>query len=124
MRVPVLLIDAGGAYVFGVPEEGEEEGHASGPTPSTSAAMGGSNKGNKSNLKRGQHWRHQVTKKVHVILWIELHGEPLEPNIVIGTFSSQCSYIVREHVLITYLDWKKVLKELKDKVWTDIKKYF
>jgi hypothetical protein len=27
-------------------------------------------------------------------------------------------------VSITYLDWKKVPKELKDKVWTGIKKYF
>jgi hypothetical protein len=86
------------------PEEGEEEGHASGLTPSTLAAMGGGNKGKKSNLKRGQHGRHQVTKKVHVILWIGPHGEPLEPNIFVGTFSNQCSCIVREHMSITYLD--------------------
>jgi hypothetical protein len=63
-------------------------------------------------------------KKVHAILRIGPHGEPLEPQSVIGTFSNQCSCIVREHVSITYLDWKKVPKELKDKVWTDIKKYF
>jgi hypothetical protein len=61
---------------------------------------------------------------VHVILRIGPHGEPLEPDTVIDTFSNQCSCIVREHVPITYLDRKKVSKELKEKVWTDIKKYF
>jgi hypothetical protein len=48
----------------------------------------------------------------------------LEPASVIGTFSNQCSCIAREHVSITYSYWKKVLKELKEKVWTDIKKFF
>jgi hypothetical protein len=66
------------------PEEGEEEGHASGPTPSTSTITGS---GKKSDLKRGQHGRHQVLKKVHAIYKIGSHGEPLEPRSVIGTFS-------------------------------------
>jgi hypothetical protein len=30
----------------------------------------------------------------------------------------------REHMPITYSDWKKVSNELKEKVWTDIKKFF
>jgi ribosomal protein L3 len=106
------------------PKEEEEEGHASGPTLSASTATGRAKSRKKTDLKRGQHGRHQVTKKVHAILRIGPHGESLEPQSVIGTFSIQCSYIAKEHVPITYLDWKKVPKELKDKVWTDIKKYF
>ena len=46
------------------PEEGEEEGHASGPTPSTSTKTASSQK---SDRKRGQHGRHKVTNKVHAI---------------------------------------------------------
>jgi hypothetical protein len=61
------------------PKEEEEEGHASGPTPSVSTAMGRAKSRKKTDLKRGQHRRHQVTKKVHAILRIEPHGEPLEP---------------------------------------------
>jgi hypothetical protein len=94
-------------------EVGEEEGHASGPTLSASSAMGSGKSGKKLDLKRGQHGRHQVRKKVHAIYKIRPHGEPLEPRIVIGTFSNQCSCIVREHVSITYLDWRKVLEDLK-----------
>jgi hypothetical protein len=106
------------------PEEGEEEGHASGPTPSASTIIGSGKSHNKSDLKRGQHRRHQVSKKVHAILRIGPHGEPLEPQTVIGTFSNQCSYIVREHVSITYSNWKKVLENLKEKVWTNVKNHF
>jgi hypothetical protein len=95
------------------PEEGEEEGHASGPTPSSSSAAAS---GKKSDLKRGQHGRHQVRKKVHAIYKIGPHGEPLETETIIGTFSNQCSCIVREHVPITYLDWRKVPKDLKGAV--------
>jgi hypothetical protein len=86
--------------------------------------MGSGKSRKKTTLNRGQHERHQVTKKVHAILKIGPQGEPLEPASVIGTFSNQCSYIAREHVSITYSDWKKVPKELKEKVWTDIKKIF
>jgi hypothetical protein len=105
-------------------ENQEEEGHASGPTLSASTAMGSGKSRKKTDLNRGQHGRHQVTKKAHAILKIGPQGEPLEPASVIGTFSNQCSCIAREHVSITYSDWKKVLKELKEKVWTDIKKKF
>jgi hypothetical protein len=59
----------------------------------------------KSNLKRGQHGKHQISKKkAHVIHKIGPKEEPLEPTIIIGTFSNQCSYIVREKVPITYDD--------------------
>jgi hypothetical protein len=105
------------------PEENqEEEGHASGPTPCASTATGSGKSRKKTDLKRGQHGRHQVTKKVHAILKIGPQGEPLEPASVIGTFRNQFCCIAREHVPITYSDWKKVPKELKEKVWTHIKK--
>jgi hypothetical protein len=45
-------------------QEEEEEGHASGPTLSTSTKTAS---GKKSDLKRGQYGRHKVTKKVHAI---------------------------------------------------------
>jgi hypothetical protein len=66
------------------PEEGEEEGHASSPTRSTSTAT---TSGKKSDFKRGQHRRHQVHKKVHAIYKLGSQEEPLEPKSVIGTFS-------------------------------------
>jgi hypothetical protein len=75
-------------------------------------------------LKRGQHGRHKVHKKVHAIYKIGPHGEPLEPQIFIGTFSNQCSCIVKEHVPITYLNWRKVPKDLKGAVWGDVKRRF
>jgi hypothetical protein len=106
------------------PEEGEEEGHASGLTPSASTATGNDKSRKRLDLKRGQHGRHQVSKKVHAILRIGLHGEPSKPQTVIGTFSNQCSCIVREHVPITYSNWKRVLENLKEKVWTDVKSHF
>jgi hypothetical protein len=102
-------------------EEGQEEGHASGSTSSTSTKTAS---GKKSNLKRGQHGRHKVTKKVHAIYKIGPHGEPLEPETVIGIFSNQYSCLVREHVLIAYQNWRKVPEDLKDKVWRDVKKPF
>ena len=69
-------------------------------------------------MKRGQHGRHQISKKkVHVIHKIGPKGEPLEPTIIIGTFSNQCSCIVREKVPITYADWRKVPKDIKGNVW-------
>jgi hypothetical protein len=103
------------------PLDEEEEGQASGPTPSTSTKM---TNGKKSDLKRGQPGRHQVRNKVHAIYKIGPHGEPLEPETVIGVFSNQCSYLVREHVPITYMNWKKVPEGLKDKVWLDMLKRF
>jgi hypothetical protein len=101
--------------------EEEEEGHASGPTPSTSTKMAS---GKKLDLKRGQHRRHKVTKKVHAIHKIGPHGEPLEPISVISIFSNQCSCLVREHVPITHMNWRKVPEGLKEKVWRDLKKRF
>ena len=84
-------------------EEGEEE-EAPSPTSGTySTAMTGSKK--KSDLKRGQHGRHQISKKkVRAIHKIGPKGEPLEPTIIISTFSNQCSCIVREKVPMTYDD--------------------
>jgi hypothetical protein len=61
---------------------------------------------------------------VHAIYKIGPHGEPWEPETVIGVFINQCSCLVREHVPITYLDWRKVPEDLKDKVWRDMKKRF
>jgi hypothetical protein len=61
-----------------------------------------------------------VSKKVHAIYKIGPHGEPLKPLTMIGVFSNQCSCLVREHV--TYMDWRKVLEDHKDKVWSDVKK--
>ena len=106
------------------PEDEEEEGEgqaSGGPTPSTSTKTEGSKK---TDLKRGQHGRHQMRKKVHTIFRVGPKGEPLEPTTVIGAFSNQCSCIVREHVPITYQDWRKVPKLLKKKVWDDVKERF
>jgi hypothetical protein len=102
------------------PQE-EEEGQASGPTPSTSTKT---TSGKKSDLKRGQHGRHKVHNKMHAIYKIGPHGEPLELETVIGIFSNQCSCLVREHVPITYMNWKKVPEGLKDKVWLEVLKRF
>jgi hypothetical protein len=61
---------------------------------------------------------------VHAIYKIGPHGELLEPKSIIGTISNQCSYIVREHILITYLNWRKVLEDLKGAVWGDVQRWF
>jgi hypothetical protein len=43
----------------------------------------------KSDLKRGQHGRHQISKKkAFVIHNIGSKEEPLEPTTIIGTFSN------------------------------------
>ena len=84
------------------PEEvGEHEGHGSDLTPSTTAKT---KSAKSSGKKRGQHGRHRVHNKVHAIHRIGPHGEPLELETIIGTFSNQCSCIVREHLPITYSD--------------------
>lgn len=105
---------------FNEAEEERDDGHASGPTPSSSTKSGRS----KSDLKRGQHGRHKVRKKVHVIEQIGPHGEPLEPPKVIGKFSNQCSCIAREYVPITYFNWKKVPADIKGIVWGEILRRF
>jgi hypothetical protein len=51
-------------------------------------------------------------------------GEPVSPKKVIGTYNSQCACVVKEKVPITYLDWRTVLKEDKDNVWGEVKKWF
>ena len=68
-------------------EEGEEE-EAPSPSSGTSlTATMGSKK--KSDLKRGQHRRHQISKKkVHAIHKIGPKGEALEPTTIIDTFST------------------------------------
>ena len=105
------------------PEESEEhpEECGSSPTPSTSAKTAS---GNSRGKKRGQHGRHKVHSKVHVIHKIGPHGEPLEPESVAGIFSNQCSCIVRQHVPITYSDWRKVPADLKGVVWGEMKRRF
>jgi hypothetical protein len=69
-------------------DEGEEEEEAPGPSSGTSSiAMMGSKK--KSDLKRGQHGRHQISKnKVFAIHKIGPKGEPLDPTTIISTFSN------------------------------------
>ena len=52
------------------------------------------------------------------------HGEPLEQDTIIRTFSNQCSCIVREKVPITYNNWKKVPKDHKGVVWEEVKRRF
>jgi hypothetical protein len=79
----------------------------------------------KDNLKRGQHGRHQQTKKkVHAIHRLGPKGEPVSPKKVIDTYSNQCACAVKEKVPITYLDWRTVPKEYKDNVWGEVKKRF
>jgi len=89
--------------------EGAEE--APGLSLGTSSTAMTNNK--KSDLKRGQHERHQIRKKVHVVHKIGPNGQPLEPTTIIGTFSNQCSCIVREKVPIKYDDWRKVPNDIK-----------
>ena len=48
----------------------------------------------------------------------------LELESIIGIFSNLCSYIVREHVSITYQDWRKVPDDLKGAVWGEVKRQF
>ena len=102
-------------------EETEEQPEECGsdPTPSTSAKTAASAKS--SEKKRGQHGRHKIHDTVHVIRKIGPHGEPLEPEEVIGVFSNQCSCIVRRYVPITYSDWRKVPAALKGVVWGEMK---
>ena len=106
------------------PEESEEhpEECGSGPTPSGSAKTATSAKS--SEKKSGQHGRHKIHSKVRVIRKIGPHGEPLEPEQVIGIFSNQCSCIFRQHVPITYSDWRKVQADLKGVVWGEMKRRF
>ena len=104
-------------------DEGKEE-EAPSPSSGTSSTAKTSSK-KKSDLKRDQHERHQISKKkVHVLHKIGMKGEPLEPTTIIGTFSNQCSYIVREKVPITYDDWRKVPKDIKENVWGEVKRRF
>ncbi|RLN11625.1 hypothetical protein C2845_PM09G17090 [Panicum miliaceum] len=102
-------------------EAGEPKGYGSGPTPSTSATTAVTQSSGK---KRGQHGRHKVHSKVHAIHKIGPHGEPLEPTSVIDVFSNQCAAIVKEHVPITYPDWRKIPADLKGAVWGEVKRRF
>jgi hypothetical protein len=63
-------------------------------------------------------------KNMHAMYKIGPQGEPLEPQSVISTFSNQCSYIVKEHMPITYLNWRKVSEYLKGAVCGDVKSRF
>ena len=100
--------------------DGEEEEAPSPSTGTSSTATIGRKK--KSDLKRGHHGRHQISKKkVHAIHKIGLYGEPLEPTTIISAFNNQCSCIVREKVPITYDDWRKVPDDIKGTVWGEVK---
>jgi hypothetical protein len=98
------------------PDDGGEGAEEEAPSPSlgTSSTATTGNK-NKSNLKRGQHGRHQISKK---------KAQPLEPTVIIDTFSNQCSCIVWEKVPITYDEWRKVPKDIKRNVWGEVKRWF
>ena len=87
IQLPVVPM----ALEFPGEEKAAEEGHASIPTLSTST---NTTNDKMSGPKRGQHRRHTVSKKVHVITKIGPHGEPLEPLTVIGVFSNQCRSLV------------------------------
>ena len=110
------------------PNEGDEQ-VADTPNrdkaPTTSTGTSSTSTKDRSNLKRGQHGRHQVSKKkVFAIHHIGPKGEPLAPKTIIGTFSNQCSCIVREKVPITYSDWRKVPIDIKNTVWGEVKRRF
>jgi hypothetical protein len=84
-------------------DDGDQKGVEEAPAHSTGTSSTRSK--DKSNLKRGQHGRHQsIKKKVHAIHRIGSKGHPLESRRIIGIFSNQCSYIVRDNVPITYDD--------------------
>jgi hypothetical protein len=69
------------------PNDGDQEGAEEAPTPSIGTSSTCSK--DKSNLKRGQHGRHQtIEKKVHAIHSIGSKGQPLEPCRIIGAFSN------------------------------------
>jgi hypothetical protein len=124
MRVLVLNRCQWCPCVWEYPEEqepGETEGYGSSPTLSTLAKTASAKSSSK---KRGQHGRHKVHIKVHAIHKIGPHGEPLEPETVIGDFSNQCSCIFREHMPITYQDWRKVPNDLKGAMWGEVKRWF
>jgi hypothetical protein len=105
------------------PDDGDQEGAEEAPAPSMGISSTRSK--HKSNLKRGQHERHQtIEKKVHAIHRIGAKGQPLEPRRIIGTFSNQCSCIVRDKVPITYDGWRKVPKEIKGTMWGEAKRQF
>jgi hypothetical protein len=102
------------------PDDGDQEGAEEAPAPSTGTSSTHSK--DKSNLKRGQHGKHQtIEKKVHAIHRIGSKGQPLEPRRIIGTFSNQCSCIVSDKVPITYDDCRKVPKDIKGTVWGEVK---
>jgi hypothetical protein len=63
-------------------------GTTSKPAPSTGTTSTHPPR-DKDNLKRGQHGRHQQTKKkVHAIHMLGPKGEPVSPKKVIGTYSN------------------------------------
>jgi len=101
------------------PNEGDEQ------VADTSMGTSSTSTKDRSNLKRGQHERHQISKKkVFAIHKIGPKGEPLAPKTIIGTFSNQYLCIVRLKVPITYSDWRKVPKDIKDTVWGEVKRQF
>jgi hypothetical protein len=80
--------------------------------------------GDKPIRARGQHGRHKKYDDVHVIAQVGPSGEPLLPIEVLGKFNNQCSVIVQGKIEITYQDWKKVPKGLKQYVWEEMLKQF
>jgi hypothetical protein len=85
MRVLVLDRYHWCLFVWSTPTVKKE---APGPSMGTSSTTMTSSK-KKSDLKRGQHGRHQISKKkAFVIHNIGSKEEPLEPTTIIGTFSN------------------------------------
>ena len=74
-------------------------------------------------MKRGQHGRYQIHKKLRAIHKIGPYGEPLEPTTIIGALNNQCFCIVMEKVPITYDDWRKVPDHIKGTVWGEVKRW-
>jgi hypothetical protein len=67
---------------------------------------------------------HRKHNDIHMILQVGLQGQPLLPTMVLGKFSNQCSYLVKEKVPITYQDWRDVLKDFKEHVWKEMLRWF
>ena len=65
-----------------------------------------------------------MTDVVHVILEVGPEGNPVSPQEVLGRFSNQVSFIVRDNVLITWPSWHQVPKDVKGNVWGEVTRKF
>jgi hypothetical protein len=118
------LTDTGGAYVLRVSQGGRRGGPCIRSHPERFNRNGTCQESQKDGLEEGPTQEAPGYEEGACHTQDRAAWRALGAIISHRPFSNQCSCIVREHVPITYLEWKKVPKELKDKVWTDIKKYF